>query len=59
MSVFVDCEKAFDRTKLVEILCNIGVDYRAGSLYGIYKKGNQPMCELQMVIQQHVKLVGV
>jgi len=30
-----------------------------GSLYGIYTKGNQPVCELQTVIQQRVKLVAV
>jgi len=38
---FVDYEKAFDRvdwTKLTEILCNIGVDYRDGKLiWNLYK----------------------
>jgi len=38
---FVDYEKAFDRvdwTKLLEILCNIGVDYRDRKLiWNLYK----------------------
>jgi len=48
-------------TKLMEILCNIGVDYRDRKLiWKVYTitKVNQPVFELQTVIQQHVKLVG-
>ena len=55
----MDYEKAFDRvdwTKLMEILCNIGVDYMDRKLMESIQRA---FSELQMVIQQHVKLVGV
>jgi len=58
---FVDCEKAFnriDRVKLLDILDNMGVDWRDRRLIWNLYIGQSAYMQM-MVFQKHVRLTDV